>query len=206
MPKYICKRCLKEFSQKSHYTNHLNRKNPCQDNRSKIQKIVEKIVNEQKKETSCVENPQHTFIEVCAGAGGLSKGFIDNGFIPLLLNDNNKYCVQTLKDNHPGINVMQSDMVDIDLNDYKNVDVLIGGVPCQSFSQAGKRKGINDKRGKLILFFIKMINIIEPKIFLVENVKGLKTHNKGETLKFIINEMNKLNKYEIKYEILFLNH
>ena len=44
---------------------------------------------------------EYKFIEVCAGAGGLSKGFIDNGFTPVLLNDNNKYCIETLKQNHP---------------------------------------------------------------------------------------------------------
>ena len=101
----------------------------------------------------------YTFIEVCAGAGGLSKGFIDNGFKPLLLNDNNKYCIDTLKLNHPDSNIINGSMEDIDLEKYKdiNLDILMGGVPCQSFSQAGLRKGISDDRGKLILHFIKMI-------------------------------------------------
>lgn len=150
---------------------------------------------------------QLTFIEVCAGAGGLSKGFIDTGFNALLLNDTDKWCVKTLKMNHPETNVIKGSMVDLDLDKYKdiNVDVLMGGVPCQSFSQAGKREGIKDDRGKLILHFIKMISTLNPNIFLVENVQGLVTHNKGNTLKMVINEINKIGKYNISYQVLNSN-
>ena len=150
---------------------------------------------------------QLTFIEVCAGAGGLSKGFIDTGFNPLLLNDTDKWCVKTLKMNHPKANVIKGSMVDLDLDKYKdiNIDVLMGGVPCQSFSQAGKREGIKDDRGKLILHFIKMISTLNPNIFLVENVQGLVTHNKGNTLKMVINEINKIGKYNISYKVLNSN-
>jgi DNA (cytosine-5)-methyltransferase 1 len=150
---------------------------------------------------------QLTFIEVCAGAGGLSKGFIDTGFIPLLLNDTDKYCVETLKINHPEANIIKGSMVDLDLEKYKKlkIDVLMGGVPCQSFSQAGKREGINDDRGKLILHFIKMINILNPNIFIIENVQGLVTHEKGNTLQMIINEISKIGKYIINYKVLNAN-
>jgi len=149
-----------------------------------------------------------TFIEVCAGAGGLSTGFVDVGFIPLLLNDTNKYCCSTLRLNHPGVDIFEGNMEDVDLEKYKtkNVDILMGGVPCQSFSQAGKRKGIQDDRGKLIIHFIKMTDILEPKVFVIENVKGLVTHNKGETLRYIINEFEKLGKYSIVYKVLNANN
>lgn len=150
---------------------------------------------------------KYNFIEVCSGAGGLSTGFIDEGFTPVLLNDNDKYCIETLKINHPSTKIFHGSMTDINLDEYKDldIDVLMGGVPCQSFSHAGKRKGIKDDRGKLIIYFIKMINIINPKVFLIENVKGLVSHNKGETLKYIINEINKLKKYNIQYEVLNSN-
>lgn len=151
------------------------------------------------------QNKRPTFIEVCAGAGGLSKGFINNGFEPLLLNDYDKYCIETLKLNHPNTNIIQGSMTELNYSEYKNIDVLMGGVPCQSFSQAGKRKGINDDRGKLILHFIKMIDEIEPKVFLIENVKGLQTHKNGETLQYILDKINKLNKYNISYKILNAN-
>jgi DNA (cytosine-5)-methyltransferase 1 len=223
MPKYTCERCLKEFSQKSHFDKHLNKKIPCQDNKGKIEEVVENILINKKLILNNTENiittmsnnmsqkdnckKQLTFIEVCAGAGGLSKGFIDCGFQALLLNDTNKYCVETLKMNHPETNIIKGSMVDLDLEKYKDkeIDVLMGGVPCQSFSQAGKRKGIKDDRGKLILHFIKMINILTPKVFIIENVQGLVTHDKGNTLKMIINEINKIGKYIINYEVLNAN-
>tara|TARA_Y100000780_G_C13695839_1_gene422061 strand:+ start:19665 stop:20225 length:561 start_codon:yes stop_codon:yes gene_type:complete len=147
------------------------------------------------------------FIEVCSGCGGLSYGFMKQKFTPLLLNDNNKYCVETLKLNHPNSNIFSKSMLDINLDDLKDksVDLLMGGVPCQSFSQAGQRKGIDDNRGKLILYFIKMIKEIKPKVFLIENVKGLLTHNKGETLNLVIEEIKKINKYNIQYEVLNSN-
>lgn len=153
-----------------------------------------------------------TFIEVCAGAGGLSLGFIEEGFKPLLLNDNDKNCCNTLKENHKNIPVLCDSMTNIDLNKLKKIfgkkqlDVLMGGVPCQSFSQAGKRKGIKDDRGKLILHFIKMVDELNPKVFLIENVAGLVSINKGKTLKLIINEFNKLNKYKIVYKVLNSNN
>ena len=81
----------------------------------------------------------------------------------------------------------------------------MGGVPCQSFSQAGKRKGIKDDRGKLILHFVKMVDELDPNVFLIENVAGLVTINKGETLKLVINEFDKLNKYNIVYKVLNAN-
>jgi DNA (cytosine-5)-methyltransferase 1 len=148
------------------------------------------------------------FIEVCAGGGGLCKGFIDKGFNALLLNDNDKHCCNTLALNHPNTKIFLGSMTDINLDEYNNteIDVFMGGVPCQSFSQAGKRKGINDKRGMLIVYFIKMLDKLNPKIFLIENVKGLMTHDKGDTLKFVIEEINKLNKYNIKYKVLNANN
>ena len=146
------------------------------------------------------------FMEVASGCGGLSLGFINSGFKPILLNDIDKYCIKTLKLNHPNTEIFEGNMEDIDLSTLKNVDVLMSGIPCQSFSQIGKRKGLNDDRGKLILHFIKMIDTIKPKVFLIENVKGLLTHNKGETLKFIINEIDKIKKYNITYKILNANN
>ena len=120
-----------------------------------------------------------------------------------MLNDNNKDCCKTLKHNHPEANVICDSMDKIDFSDYVgNVDLLCGGVPCQSFSQAGKRKGLEDPRGDLMMKFIDIINFVKPKIFMVENVKGLLTHDNGNTLKKILETMNKNNLYNITYKIL----
>ena len=147
----------------------------------------------------------YNFIEVCSGAGGLSLGFIKEGFKPVLLNDNNKICCNTLKLNHPDINIINDNMTNINYNNYKNIDLLMGGVPCQSFSYSGKKKGLDDNRGMLIDEFIKIVHNITPKTFLIENVKGLKTINKGEIFEYIINKLNKNNNYNIYYKILNSN-
>lgn len=146
-----------------------------------------------------------TFIEVCAGCGGLSSGLIKNKFKPLLLNDNDKSCCKTLQLNHKNTNIICDSMINLKINNFiDKVDLLCGGVPCQSFSQSGKRLGLADDRGNLMLEFIKMISIIKPKIFMIENVKGLVTLNNGDTLKYIIEQIiNKTNnKYDISYKIL----
>lgn len=146
---------------------------------------------------------EYTFIEVCAGAGGLSSGLIEAGFKPLLLNDNNKDCIKTLKKNHENINIIEGSMEDINYTEYINkVDLLTGGVPCQSFSHAGKRKGLEDPRGNLIIKFIDIVKIIKPKVFMIENVKGILSHNKGKTLEEILNLLNKENTYKIQYKCL----
>jgi DNA (cytosine-5)-methyltransferase 1 len=144
-----------------------------------------------------------TFIEVCAGCGGLSTGFIEAGFTPLLINEVDKTFCKTLRTNHPGVHIVEGSMVDLDLKSYKGkVDVLQGGVPCQAFSQAGERKGLDDPRGKLIVQFNTLINDCEPKVFLVENVKGLTTHNKGETLKDIITLFENNGTYTVYHKVL----
>ena len=152
-----------------------------------------------------INNTSHTytFIEVCAGGGGLSAGLIKSGFTPILLNDNNNDCCKTLKHNHPDANVKCSSMDKIDYSQYVNkVDLLTGGVPCQSFSQAGLRKGLDDPRGDLMIKFIEILNLIKPKIFMIENVKGLLTHDDGKTIKKIIETLNKNNLYNISYKCL----
>jgi DNA (cytosine-5)-methyltransferase 1 len=152
---------------------------------------------------SHIPGKKYTFIEVCAGGGGLSSGLIKAGLEPLLLNDNNKDCCKTLKTSHPNSNVILGSMDKIDYTQYINkVDLLTGGVPCQSFSQAGLRKGLEDPRGDLMNKFIEIINKVRPKIFMIENVKGLLTHDSGNTIKTIIGNMNKENLYNIEYKCL----
>jgi DNA (cytosine-5)-methyltransferase 1 len=150
-----------------------------------------------------VDTTSYTFIEVCAGGGGLSAGLIKAGFTPILLNDNNNDCCKTLKHNHPDANVVCGSMDKIDYSPYINkVDLLTGGVPCQSFSQAGLRKGLDDPRGDLMMKFIEILNLIKPKLFMIENVKGLLTHDDGKTIEKIIDALNNNKLYNISYKCL----
>jgi DNA (cytosine-5)-methyltransferase 1 len=153
--------------------------------------------------TNVQQDLKYNFIEVCAGGGGLSFGLIKSGFRPILLNDNNNDCCKTLKKNHPEANIICNSMDKIDYSKYiDKIDLLTGGVPCQSFSQAGLRKGLEDPRGDLMLKFIDILNLVKPKLFMIENVKGLLTHENGETIKKIINALNKNNLYNITYKCL----
>ena len=133
----------------------------------------------------------------------MSSGFIKAGFKPLLLIDNDKNCCETLRYNHEEYKdiVKCGSFLDIDYNAYNDVDMMMGGVPCQSFSQAGKRKGLDDKRGNLLVEFLKIINKAKPKMFLIENVKGLLTHKKGETFKSLIMPDN----YDVTFKVLNSN-
>jgi len=150
------------------------------------------------------ESPiKYTFIEVCSGGGGLSTGLIKSGFTPVLLNDNNSDCCKTLKHNHPEANIIHESMEKIDYSKYTDkIDLLTGGVPCQSFSQSGLRKGLDDPRGDLMMKFIDILNLVKPKIFMIENVKGLLTHEDGKTIKKIIETMNKNELYNVSYKCL----
>jgi DNA (cytosine-5)-methyltransferase 1 len=150
-----------------------------------------------------MEQPTPTFIEVCAGCGGLSTGFMNAGFKPLLINEIEKTFCETLRKNHAGENIVQKSMTELDLSEYKGqVDVLQGGVPCQAFSQAGERLGLEDPRGKLIVGFNTLIQQCEPKVFLVENVKGLLTHRDGETLKSVLELFSNNGAYQVQYKLL----
>lgn len=143
------------------------------------------------------------FIEVCAGCGGLSTGFMKAGYKPVLLNEMNKICVQTLQANHTHTTIHCGDVTKLDLTPYAPFSgILAAGVPCQSFSMSGLRKGLDDKRGNLILYFRTLIDQLQPMAFMIENVKGLTNHEKGSTFQTVLQNLNKDNDYEITYKIL----
>jgi DNA (cytosine-5)-methyltransferase 1 len=95
------------------------------------------------------------------------------------------------------------DVLKLDASKYinENIDVIIGGSPCQSFSFVGKQKGLDDERGNLVFEFMRIIKECKPKMFIFENVKGLTTHESGKTFEYILSKFNELN-YTIKYDIL----
>lgn len=148
------------------------------------------------------------FIEVCAGCGGLSTGFVLAGFCPLLLNDMDKNACDTLRANHgETVSIVCCPMEALDLTVYAGrVDVLAGGIPCQSFSYAGKQKGMEDDRGKLFLHFIRLVRECRPRMFLIENVKGLKSNKNGETLRHITEGLACDGEYVVEYRILDAQH
>lgn len=150
-----------------------------------------------------VINNMPEFVEVCAGCGGLSSGFMEAGWTPALINEIDPSCCATLKRNHPDHAdlVRQCSMEEVHLDGF-NVDLLMGGVPCQAFSQAGERRGLEDPRGRLILDFNRLVSECKPKFFLVENVRGLATHDKGKTLQNVLELLGNGGQYRVKHKVL----
>lgn len=143
-------------------------------------------------------------LELFAGCGGLAIGLEKAGFEHVLLNEFDKNAAATLKFNRPEWNVLLKDIHDVDFSDYKNkVDLISGGFPCQAFSHSGKRLGFLDTRGTLFYEFARAIKEVSPMCFLAENVKGLLTHDQGNTIKTIINVFEELG-YHV-FEPLLLN-
>lgn len=147
---------------------------------------------------------QHqTFIEVCSGCGGLSTGFMNVGWNATLLNEIIPTFSNTLKKNHPGVKVETKDMRNLDLIEFRGkVDLLMGGVPCQAFSHAGEREGLEDPRGQLILDFNRLVGQVFPKVLMVENVEGLLSHEGGETLKAILKLFENDGAYHVYHKVL----
>lgn len=94
-----------------------------------------------------------------------------------------------------------NDVFNIDGKKYRNnIDLFVGGSPCQSFSMVGKRR-LEDERGLLVHQFIRLVKEIKPKNFIFENVKGLLSHNSGKTWELLLKEFQSLG-YQIKYDVL----
>ena len=126
-------------------------------------------------------------IELFAGAGGMALGMEKAGLSHILLNDFDRYATATLKKNRPQWPVICGDVSKIDFTQYQGrVDLLTGGFPCQAFSYAGKKRGLEDTRGTLFYEFARALKETRPKLFLAENVKGLLNHDKGRTLQTIV--------------------
>ncbi|MDR3127905.1 MAG: DNA cytosine methyltransferase [Bifidobacteriaceae bacterium] len=133
-------------------------------------------------------------LELFAGAGGLALGIEKAGFNTLSLIENNKDAANTLKKNRPNWNVICEDIMNISTEnllkkfnlEIGQLDLLSGGAPCQSFSYAGKRLGLEDARGTLFYSYAVFLKKLKPKTFLFENVKGLLTHDNGNTYKLIL--------------------
>ena len=128
----------------------------------------------------------YTSIELFAGGGGLALGMEKAGFHHVMLNEFDHAACQTLKTNRPGWNVIEGDVHDIDFTPYRGkVDFLSGGFPCQAFSYAGEKRGFEDARGTLFFELARAVKEIQPKVFMGENVRGLFTHENGQTLQVI---------------------
>ena len=164
-------------------------------------------VNIVKEQLSLYGNP-FTFVDLFAGAGGFSEGFLQaeerNKYFDFLVgSDINENCelTHTVRYNHQlGLDAdfLCQDITEPDfLENFQNkingrtVDVVCGGPPCQSFSLAGKRRKF-DKKDDLFFHYLEVIKILQPKYFVMENVKGILTKEKGKVKELILNKINSI--------------
>ena len=145
----------------------------------------------------------YTSVELFAGAGGLALGMHLAGFRHVLLNEMDAMACQTLRRNHPEWNVLEGDIHNVDFTPLRgHVDFLSGGFPCQAFSYAGKKGGLNDTRGTLFFELARAVKEIQPKVFMGENVKGLLSHDDGKTLQVIRNAIAELGYTLVEPQVL----
>ncbi|MFR2929018.1 MAG: DNA cytosine methyltransferase [Oscillospiraceae bacterium] len=145
-------------------------------------------------------------ISLFSGAGGLDIGFENAGFSIAVAVEIDPSCCDTLKTNRPDVPVINKNIIDVTSDEILQAAKLkpleaalvIGGPPCQSFSLAGLRKGLDDERGKLLFEFVRIVRETLPFGFVLENVKGLTNWDSGRALKLLIEELSKPIEYNGK--------
>lgn len=126
-------------------------------------------------------------ISLFSGCGGLDLGFEKAGFDVAVANEFDPTIWETFKANHPLTKLIEGDIRKIKEEDFPNkIDGIIGGPPCQSWSEAGSLRGIDDSRGKLFYEYIRILKSKQPKFFLAENVSGMLANRHSEAVKNII--------------------
>ena len=158
---------------------------------------------------------KYKVVDIFSGIGSFHLGFQRANFNIIFSTDNNIYCEESHKFNFPNINYFNKDILDIDekfLNKHLKYktrsDVLIGGPPCQGFSTIGSRVSSDplkrkkkDLRNNLVFEFVRILAILKPKIFLMENVRGILTRNQGIIFAKLMEEFDNIN-YFTKYAIV----
>ena len=126
-------------------------------------------------------------ISLFSGAGGLDYGFHKAGFKTLIANEYDKNICPTFRTNFPDVRLIEGDIRNIPSEEFPNeIDGIIGGPPCQSWSEAGALKGIEDARGQLFFEYIRILKEKRPKFFVAENVSGMLAKRHSEAVQNFI--------------------
>ena len=145
------------------------------------------------------------FIDLFSGIGGFRSGLEKNGHKAIAYSEVDKYAKQSYTS-------IYETSEELDLGDITKVsneqwqdlkgkaNIIVGGSPCQSFSLAGKRRGFEDTRGTLFFHYVNAIKEVQPEFFIFENVKGMMSHDKGETIKTVLSSFNEIG-YDIDFDV-----
>lgn len=142
-------------------------------------------------------------IDLFAGIGGIRLGFeqaFGQDVQCVFSSEIDKYAIQTYQANHQN-ELVHGDITQIETDDIPEHDILLAGFPCQPFSQAGLKKGFNDTRGTLFFDIERILLAKKPQVFLLENVKQLKGHDKGRTLQVILEHLKQAG-YKVYVDVL----
>lgn len=143
-----------------------------------------------------------TFFDMCSGIGGGRLGLEQAGLKCVGYSDTSRLSATTYKilfdaeseKNYGNLKKIKSE-------NLPKFDMLVAGFPCQTFSVMGRKAGFDDARGQIIFHIARILKETQPKCFLLENVRGLVTHDKGKTLKIILNELND-SRFDVSYNVL----
>lgn len=134
-----------------------------------------------------------------SGCGGLDLGFRQAGYNIVFANEHDHLIWSTYEANHPETLLNRSSVVNLKgLDIPSDIDILIGGPPCQSYSESGKQDGERDARGKLFFEYTRLLKEIKPKVFVAENVRGILTNKHKTTLAKLYKEFDEAN-YHIHF-------
>ena len=144
----------------------------------------------------------YKFIDLFAGIGGFHLGLAHHGMKCVFASEIDKAARATYIENHKiSEKIFNEDINSIDPKDIPDHDILCAGFPCQPFSQAGYKKGLQDERGNLFFNILSILKEKKPKAFILENVRHLLKHDNGHTFNVIYNELRKAD-YYVEYKII----
>ena len=145
---------------------------------------------------------KYILADLCAGTGAFSLAFENTKKVETVYANDYDKNSKKIYDKNFETKLTLKDIHDIDVKkEIPKIDILTAGFPCQPFSIAGEQKGFEDTRSNVFWKLIEIMKFHKPKVVVLENVKNLKSHDKGKTFKKITDEIDKLN-YKYKYEIL----
>jgi DNA (cytosine-5)-methyltransferase 1 len=150
------------------------------------------------------ENPRLKAASFFSGCGGMDLGLSWAGIKIEFANEIDVNAAKTYSKNL-GSKVAEGSITELNAADIPDVDMYVGGFPCQPFSYSGLRKGLNDTRGTLFYDLARLVDINRPRLILLENVAGLLKHDKGNTIKTILNVLDDL-EYDVDFQILDAQH